>query len=53
MVVLGREAVVLNSLTAAQDLLEKRSGIYSDRARSILIHEMYVISGISMLPKID
>lgn len=44
MTILGRETVVLNSLTVAQDLLDKRSAIYSDRPRSILIPEMYVVS---------
>ncbi|KAH9834652.1 cytochrome P450 monooxygenase [Rhodofomes roseus] len=38
--VLGRGAVTLNSMSVAQELLNKRSAIYSDRPRSILIHEM-------------
>lgn len=29
--VLGRDIIVLNSVQAATDLLEKRSGLYSDR----------------------
>jgi len=52
--VLGREAVVLNSLVAAQDLLDKRNSIYSDRPRSILIHEMMDFSpNMPLLPYND
>ena len=38
----GQVVVVLNTASAAKDLLEKRAAIYSDR--SVLpIHEMYVL----------
>ena len=40
--VLGQHFVVLNSLHSARDLLEKRSSIYSDRPRFVLLSEMYV-----------
>ncbi|KAH9917065.1 cytochrome P450 [Fomitopsis serialis] len=51
--VLGRGAIVLNSL-AAQDLLDKRNAIYSDRPRSILIHEMMDFSpNMPLLPYND
>ncbi|KZT69366.1 cytochrome P450 [Daedalea quercina L-15889] len=51
MSVLGREVVVLSSLAAAQDLLDKRSAIYSDRPRSILIHELMAFSpNMPLLP---
>ena len=33
-------ALVLNSLRAAQDLLERRSAIYSHRPRFILLSEL-------------
>lgn len=35
-------AIVLNSFEAARDLLDKRSAIYSDRPRLVLLMEMYV-----------
>ncbi|KAI0027606.1 cytochrome P450 monooxygenase [Vararia minispora EC-137] len=38
--VLGRSMIILNSLKAARDLLEKRSAIYSCRPRLVLICEM-------------
>jgi hypothetical protein len=41
--VLGKVIVVLNSLKANRDLLEKRADIYSDRI-VIPIIEMYVFS---------
>ena len=37
-----RPVLVLGSLRAAQDLLEKKSGNYSDRPRLILLSELYV-----------
>ncbi len=40
--VLGQHIVVLNSLQSVRDLLEKRSSIYSDRPRFVLLSEMYV-----------
>ena len=36
--------LVLNSLTVARDLLDKRSAKYSDRTRMVLMREMYVRS---------
>ncbi len=39
---LGKEMIILNTLQAARDLLEKRSAIYSDRPRSVLLEELYV-----------
>ena len=38
--VFGQRIVILNSLKAATDLLEKRSSIYSDRPRLVLGGEM-------------
>lgn len=35
-------AIVLNSFEAARDLLDKRSAIYSDRPRLVLLMEMCV-----------
>ena len=35
--------LVLGSLRAAQDLLEKKSGNYSDRPRLILLAELSVV----------
>ena len=35
-------AIIINSYDVARDLMEKRSGNYSDRPRFILIVEMYV-----------
>ena len=40
--ILGHHMVVLNSLRAAQDLLERRGSIYSDRPRFVLLSEMFV-----------
>jgi hypothetical protein len=36
----GRSIVVLNSVEAAVDLLEKRSSIYSDRPRFVMWVDM-------------
>ena len=38
-----RPTLILNSLVAARDLLDKRSVKYSDRPRMVLMSEMYVI----------
>ncbi|PPQ69577.1 hypothetical protein CVT24_001377 [Panaeolus cyanescens] len=38
--VLGQPMMILNSLQAARDLLDKRSSIYSDRPRFVLLSEM-------------
>ena len=40
--ILGQVIVVLNSVNATKDLLEKRAAIYSDRS-PLPIHEMYVL----------
>lgn len=40
--ILGQPIVVLNSLQAARDLMEKRGSIYSDRPRFVLFSELYV-----------
>lgn len=40
--VLRQHIVVLNSLQTARDLLEKRSSVYSDRPRFVLLSEMCV-----------
>jgi hypothetical protein len=37
---LGRSIVVLNSVQAAVDLLDKRSAIYSDRPRFVMFVDM-------------
>ncbi|KAJ8508820.1 hypothetical protein ONZ45_g8943 [Pleurotus djamor] len=37
---LGKELIILNTLQAARDLLEKRSAIYSDRPRSVLLEDL-------------
>lgn len=46
---LGQVIVVLNSIKANKDLLEKRPDIYSDRPL-IPIFEMYVISNGTLTP---
>jgi hypothetical protein len=40
--VLGKSIVVLSSLKAARDLLEKKSANYSDRPRFVLLVELSV-----------
>lgn len=40
--VVGKPIIVLNSYQAARDLLEKRSGIYSNRPRMVMQCELYV-----------
>jgi hypothetical protein len=39
--VLGRPIIVLNSLKATFELLDRRANIYSDRPRVILSHEIF------------
>ena len=39
----GQHYVILNSLKAAEDLLVKKSAIYSDRPRAPMINELYVL----------
>jgi hypothetical protein len=41
---MGKKILVLNSLEAAQDLLDKKGAIYSDRPRFVVIAEMCVYS---------
>ena len=38
--IFGQPMVILDSLQAARDLLEKRSSIYSDRPRFVLFSEL-------------
>lgn len=38
--IFGTHLVILNSAKAARDLFEKRSSIYSDRPRSVMLHEL-------------
>ena len=40
--IFGQSMVILHSLQAARDLLDKRSSIYSDRPRFVLLSELYV-----------
>ena len=40
--IFGQSMVVLHSLQAARDLLDKRSSIYSDRPRFVLLSELHV-----------
>ena len=42
--ILGQPMVILNSLQASRDLLDKRSSIYSDRPRFVLLAELCVPS---------
>ncbi|PPQ90193.1 LOW QUALITY PROTEIN: hypothetical protein CVT25_001373 [Psilocybe cyanescens] len=41
--VFAQPMLVLNSLQAARDLLDRRSAIYSDRPRFVLLSELFVI----------
>ena len=42
--IFGQSMVILHSLQAARDLLDKRSSIYSDRPRFVLLSELYAFS---------
>lgn len=42
--ILGQPMVVLSSQDAVRDLMEKRSAIYSDRPRFVLLNELFVAS---------
>jgi hypothetical protein len=42
--IFGQSIIILNSLQAARDLLDKRSSIYSDRPRFVLLSELCVSS---------
>ena len=39
---LGKELIILGSLSAAKELLDKRGATYSDRPRLVLYQEMLV-----------
>jgi len=39
----GRHLIVLSSTQAVVDLIEKRSSVYSDRPRAVMLNEMYVL----------
>ncbi|KAK0201062.1 cytochrome P450 [Desarmillaria ectypa] len=41
--VFSQSTIVLGSIQAAQELLERRSAIYSDRPRFVLLAEMYIM----------
>ena len=41
--IFGQSIVVLQSLKAARDLLDKRGSVYSDRPRFVLLSELYAI----------
>jgi hypothetical protein len=43
--VLGTRMLILNSLTACNDLLDKRSAKYSGRPRAVMLCELYVLHG--------
>lgn len=38
--IFGQSMIILDSLQAARDLLDKRSSIYSDRPRFVLFSEL-------------
>ena len=38
--VLGRPVIVINSLKAAKELMDKKGAIYSDRPRMVLFQEL-------------
>ena len=46
--VLGQHFVILNSLEVITDLFEKRSSNYSDRKQMTMVHELYVITFLSL-----
>ncbi|QRV81303.1 cytochrome P450 family protein [Ceratobasidium sp. AG-Ba] len=51
--IFGQTTVVLNSATAANDLLEKRSSIYSDRPEMMMITDEWLVDwrkAVSMCP---
>ncbi|CAE6431728.1 unnamed protein product [Rhizoctonia solani] len=51
--IMGQTTVVLNSATAANDLLEKRSSIYSDRPNIMFITDEWLVdwrNAVSMCP---
>ena len=46
--VFGKDIIILSSFKAARDLMEKRSAIYSDRPRFVLLVEVYVLTLLIM-----
>ena len=40
--ILGKTIIFLNSFEAANDLLQKKSSIYSDRPRLVMLNEVFV-----------
>lgn len=44
--ILDRSIVVLSTVKAASDLLDKRSAIYSDRVRFPMLGELYVAAAV-------
>jgi hypothetical protein len=51
--ILGKEMIILNTQQAARDLMEKRSAIYSDRPRFVLLGELYVLCVPSLSPLLN
>ena len=49
--ILGQHIVILNSVKATRDLLDRRSAIYSDRPTLTMINDLCV-SFISLFPKL-
>lgn len=48
--VFNKPTLVLNSVEAARDLLDKRSAKYSDRPHFILLVDMFVCTSSPALP---
>jgi hypothetical protein len=46
--IFAQSMVILHSLQAARDLLDKRSSIYSDRPRFVLLSELYVFPSLHL-----
>ena len=46
--IFGQSMVILHSLQAARDLLDKRSSIYSDRPRFVLLSELYIFPSLHL-----
>ena len=42
--IFGKHMIILNTFEAAQDLMEKRSAIYSDRPRFVMLAELSVMA---------
>ena len=41
--VFGKDLIILSTFEGARELMDKRSAIYSDRPRFVLLVEMYVL----------